>query len=207
YIPYGADPIKDADPNLVNRFDLAPGEFYFMMARMEPENNIEPVIMGYLQSSRQYPLVIVGNTNTRHGKYLVKKYKETSLKFLGPVYKPAIVDSLLVHNAFYFHGHSVGGTNPSLLQAIAAGCSIASHDNDFNRAVLGNDASYFTTPADITALINHPPPPAVLSGRRIRNHRKLEQDYSWEQIIDQYERLFTGRLRSRAPRLLAQPVS
>ncbi len=206
YIPYGADHIYDADAALLEPLNLQAGEFYFMMARLEPENNIETVIRGYLQSSMPYPLVIAGSTATRHGKYLEKKYRHPQIIFLGSVYQPALVDSLLFYNHYYFHGHSVGGTNPSLLQAMAAGCSIAAHDNDFNFAVLGEHANYFTNPADIASVIDQPPAPAILSGRRTRNHRKLEQEYSWEDIIDQYENLFAAQLRSRAHGLLTELV-
>ncbi len=206
FIPYGADMIGDADPRMLVSLQLTPGSYYLLMARMEPENNIEMVIKGFLASSVHYPLVIIGNTATSHGRYLLKKYSTDSIKFSGPVYEPAVVNSLLFYSHSYFHGHSVGGTNPSLLQAMAAGCTIAAHENDFNFSVLGNDGFYFSKPSDITSFLNHPPPPDIISSRRIENHHKLTQEYSWEHIIDQYENLFTSSLCSRAPRLLSQPV-
>ena len=98
-----------------------------LVARLEPENNIAMAIDGYLASEEngRRPLVIVGKTNTPHGKELVARYgKERSVRFIGGIYDFKKLNSIRKYSLAYFHGHSVGGTNPSLLEAMASGCFI-----------------------------------------------------------------------------------
>jgi glycosyltransferase involved in cell wall biosynthesis len=84
----------------------------------------------------------------------------------------------------------VGGTNPSLLEAMACGCNIASHDNCFNREILEADASYFSSPETVRDLLEAAIPAAILRRREEWNKEKILKRYNWEKIIGQYERLF-----------------
>ncbi|MEP7171716.1 MAG: glycosyltransferase family 1 protein, partial [Bacteroidota bacterium] len=91
----------------------------------------------------------------------------------------------------YFHGHSVGGTNPSLLEAMAAGTYIAAHDNVFNKHVLGKDAMYFSSPSDVKNIIdgfeNHNSQrPSFEAG----NVEKIKTFYNWDNITNMYEKMF-----------------
>ena len=92
----------------------------------------------------------------------------------------------------YFHGHSVGGTNPSLLEAMSSGTVIAAHHNIFNRSVLGNDAYYFSNPAEIAALINSPANDDEYRNMTENNHRKIREIYNWKNVVDHYEQFLVN---------------
>jgi glycosyltransferase involved in cell wall biosynthesis len=99
---------------------------------------------------------------------------------------------------YYFHGHSVGGTNPSLLEAMASSAFIVAHENEFNGAVLEGDALYFTTAVEVTDILNQ----KVTSHMRLNyvdaNRKKIEEFYTWENIINSYEDLFL-KLANKKP--------
>ena len=127
FLAYGADIHTDFNVDTLSEYDVTADNYYILIARLEPENNIEMAIQGYLKSNEngKKPLLIIGNTTTPHGKYLSGKYGHIdSVRFLGGIYNFKVLDDLRHFSSAYFHGHSVGGTNPSLLEAMAAGCFI-----------------------------------------------------------------------------------
>ena len=158
------------------------------------DNNIEMVIRGWMASGKSRPLVLMGNPANSFGQYLVKQYRHERLLFIGAIYEASVVNALRHYSALYLHGHSVGGTNPSLLEAMAAGCAIAAHDNPFNAAILGEDAAYFSTPEQITAFLDHPMDEALADERKRKNMLKIRTLYSWDKIIGDYEKVLAGCL-------------
>jgi glycosyltransferase involved in cell wall biosynthesis len=190
YIPYGADIPESFSDSYLADLSLQANQYYLLIARMEPENNIEMVIRGYLESGHNYPMIIIGNTQNKYGQFLFKKYASASVRFPGSIYDPALINSLRHFSALYFHGHSVGGTNPSLLEAMACSCNIAAHDNEFNRAVLSDDGFYFSTPLNIKNIINNPVAGADIADRKELNLEKIKKVYSWEKVINDYETIF-----------------
>ncbi len=192
YIPYGAHIPTAFDPAIPGRYGLDPNRYDLLMARMEPENNIEMIIRGWMDSGKARPLVLIGNPGNAFGKYLVSTYRHERLHFIGAVYTAEVVNALRHYSALYLHGHSVGGTNPSLLEAMACGCNIAAHDNPFNRAILGEDASYFSSAGAVKDLLDTDLTESVLRRNKERNGQKILELYNWEKIIGQYEELFAG---------------
>ena len=192
FIPYSATIFTNPDAGVLNKYQLKPGEYFMLMARMEPENNIEMILEGYTASKQPFPLLIIGDTSNRFGKYLSSRYRNSKIIFAGPVYDNATLDNLRHYSLRYFHGHSVGGTNPSLLEAMACNCNIAAHDNVFNNAVLGNDADYFINEKQIGQLLNIKSDPHTNQSRQKRNIEKLRALYYPGKIIDQYEKLIIG---------------
>ena len=190
YIPYGADIPESFSDSYLTDFNLQANQYYLLMARMEPENNIELVIHGYLESGHHYPLIIIGNMQNKYGQFLFRKYASASVRFPGGIYDYALINSLRHFSALYFHGHSVGGTNPSLLEAMACGCNIAAHDNEFNRAILIDDAFFFSTPQDIKNIINNLVAGVDIVDRKELNLEKIKKVYSWEKVINDYETIF-----------------
>jgi glycosyltransferase involved in cell wall biosynthesis len=89
----------------------------------------------------------------------------------------------------YFHGHSVGGTNPSLLEAMAAGCTIAAHDNIFNKAILNEQGLFFSDSKQVQAILNGVPDPAMLLEWKEKNLEKIKMLYNWDKIIGDYEKV------------------
>lgn len=193
FIPYGADIPDRFEEDIPEHMGLAAGSYMLVIARMEPENNIELILQGWMASDKERPLVLVGHTGNRFGRYLIERYRHDNLRFTGAIYDLQTLNALRHYSCLYFHGHSVGGTNPSLLEAMACSCAIAAHDNVFNRSVLGRDAFYFSSAMEVTSIIQNGPEGAGIAGFRERNLEKIALSYCWETIIDDYEKLFTSK--------------
>lgn len=198
FIAYGADIHTDFNVDTLSEYDVTADNYYILIARLEPENNIEMAIQGYLKSNEngKKPLLIIGNTTTPHGKYLSGKYGHIdSVRFLGGIYNFKVLDDLRHFSSAYFHGHSVGGTNPSLLEAMAAGCFILANDNIFNRSVLKDNAIYYNSPDEVTRILNDE---KCFSDKEVliaNNIQRISTDYSWERLVDQHEEYFKELLR------------
>lgn len=202
FLAYGADIHDDWNEALLQEFGLRANNYYLIVARLEPENNLVMAIDGYLKSTEKgkRPLIIVGKTNTPHGKELVKKYgNETSVHFLGGIYDFKKLDSVRHFSYAYFHGHSVGGTNPSLLEAMAAGCFMMANDNVFNRTVLKENALYYRTADDVCGLLNGIEDKVKERKELLvrRNWEEIKAVYSWEKLIDEHEKYFDWLLNQK----------
>jgi glycosyltransferase involved in cell wall biosynthesis len=149
-IPYGADRVGRADASLLSQYNLASGSYSIVIARPEPENNILEIVSAFSSRPRGSCLVVLGNyqaeKNAYHKRVLAAASDEVI--FPGAIYDPSIVAALRYYASLYIHGHSVGGTNPSLVEAMGAGAAVLAHDNRFNRWVAGPGAYYFGSTAD-----------------------------------------------------------
>jgi glycosyltransferase involved in cell wall biosynthesis len=159
------------------------------MARMEPENNIEMILDGFQLTDSSRKFMVIGNTHNHYGKCLVNKYKnDERILFAGGIFNERKVQSLVSCCRLYFHGHSVGGTNPSLIDAMAARAPIAAHFNPFTQAILKENAKFFGTAEDVRCILNAN---EYINNADIeRNYSTIEKYYRWETIIDQYEKFF-----------------
>lgn len=197
YIPYGAEVITQYDETVLSAYRIVAQQYSLLIARLEPENNMEMILDGYILSKDARPFLVIGNAETKYGKFLQKKYLNNNIHFLGGIYEKNVLDNLRYYSALYFHGHSVGGTNPSLLEAMGAQALIVAHDNPFNRAVLNDNAFYFKNKDEIASIVNEYQQLSeyekllLISNNRI----KIENEYSWESIISQYENLFQEILK------------
>ena len=198
FLAYGADIHTDFNVDTLSEYDVTADNYYILIARVEPENNIEMSIQGYLKSNEngKKPLLIIGNTTTPHGKYLSGKYGHIdSVRFLGGIYNFKVLDDLRHFSSAYFHGHSVGGTNPSLLEAMAAGCFILANDNIFNRSVLKDNAIYYNSPDEVTRILNDEKCFSDKEALIANNIQRISTHYSWERLVDQHEEYFKELLR------------
>jgi hypothetical protein len=194
FIPYGADPVEFFDSSHLEKYGVTKVNYLMLVARLEPENNIETIIDGHCMSSANFSLVVVGNHTTRHGKYLKDKYVDPRVRFIGGIYDKPRLDSLRHFSLAYFHGHSVGGTNPSLLEAMASQSFIIAHKNPFNESILGNSAMYFQSKGEVTTLIN------TIEDLRVKysnqfveeNFTKIKTLYNWNLIATKHEELFNN---------------
>ncbi|WP_165021092.1 DUF1972 domain-containing protein [Dysgonomonas sp. ZJ279] len=204
FLAYGANIHDDYNESLLTEFNLIADSYCLVIARLEPENNVEMVIKGYIDSNIiDKPLIVVGKTDTPHGKYLVEQYKDQiKIKFIGGVYDFKKINSIRYFSSVYFHGHSVGGTNPSLLEAMASNCFILAHDNIFNRSVLKTDALYFEDENSVTQLLNN----IDINNSSYRatfienNLNRIRCGYSWEKLVDDHEQYFI-RILAQSKRL------
>lgn len=192
-IPYGA-PIVETPPDtaILSEWGLIPQEYYLVVARIEPENHVREIVEGFKSSESSIPLVIVGNHNfgTAYANSLVLLADE-NVRFIGGIYDKEKLQALRYHSLAYFHGHSVGGTNPSLLEALGCGNLIIAHDNVYNREVTGEIGFYFKSPEDIPAL--------TLRVEQLTDEEKknlatkaisrIREKYDWDKIADSYLQL------------------
>ncbi|MEI8278330.1 MAG: DUF1972 domain-containing protein [Bacteroidota bacterium] len=196
FIAYGADIVTHTDVSVLKKYDLIPYQYAILIARMEPENNIEMIIKGYVQSGNLQPLVVVGKTDNYFGTYLKETYQaQNQIKFTGGIYDGDIINNLRYFSLLYFHGHSVGGTNPSLLEAMGCSALIAANDNVFNKAVLGNDALYFANTNDVARIAHDITEKSKHQLHIDNNIQKIRDHYNWPRIIDEYERVMLDSVR------------
>src|SRR5713101_3173416 len=154
-IPYGCEIVSSARPEELKSFGLEPGSYYLVLCRFEPENRIKEIIEGFLGSGTRTRLVLVGD-HVRKSAYVQSLVgrKSDRVLFTGPVYDTARVQALRFFCRAYLHGHSVGGTNPSLLEAMGCGNVVIANDNPFNREVLGGSGLFFSTTKEVSAGID-----------------------------------------------------
>jgi glycosyltransferase involved in cell wall biosynthesis len=189
YVPYGAEPFLQPDPSVLIKYKLMPQQYFLLIARMEPENNIEMIIKGHLASTHKYPLFVIGNITNKFGQYITGKYTTPTVRFSDAIYDQVELDNLRYYSSMYFHGHTVGGTNPSLLEAMACGCRLVAHDNQFNKAVLQEEADYFKDTWDIAEIINTPKSTSTIDRWKKTNMDKIRMIYNQEKIADAYEEI------------------
>ena len=189
YIPYGAEIMGVPNLDILNQYDLKLYDYDIVIARMEPENNIEMILKGFLHSKKERDLVIIGSLSTDFGQYISDKYQDKKIKYLGFVSGIDKLNTLRYFSNLYFHGHSVGGTNPSLLEAMASNSLICAHDNIFNKSILENDAFYFKNIEQISGLMD-----TKIKNKENElvnsNQVKIKNFYSWGKIADDYNRFF-----------------
>ncbi|MES2380175.1 MAG: DUF1972 domain-containing protein [Bacteroidota bacterium] len=189
YIPYGANAFVSTDFNSLISFNLNPKSYFIVIARFEPENNIETIIKGYLLSEATESLVIIGATHSKYATYLMHQYKSPRIIFTGAIYNINVLNNLRYYAKMYFHGHTVGGTNPSLLEAMASQVFICAHNNEFNKSVLEEDAMYFNDEREIAAIIQSDKSVEYIDKAINNNLKKIQEFYTWNNIIDAYEQL------------------
>ena len=191
FIAYGANLFTDPDPSSLQKFSLGENTYDLLIARMEPENNLEMILTAHQAAGHGRPLLLIGNYSNSFGSYLKTKYENEKTVFMGAVYDLVLLNNLRYFSQYYFHGHSVGGTNPSLLEAMASNALIVAHDNVFNRSILKEDAFYFKETADISTILQKKVAKNDYLDFLKHNTEKIINDYSWSHITDQLENFLT----------------
>jgi glycosyltransferase involved in cell wall biosynthesis len=195
-IPYGADAITNAPTAPVEALGLVPGQFMTVIARPEPENSLLEIVQGFSREKRGITLVVLGNyRDTEAYHRAVKSAASQEVRFVGAIYDKSVVQALRFHSAAYVHGHQVGGTNPSLVEALGAGNAVIAHDNRFNRWVLGEGALYFDGADGFAAcLATFVSAPEQQMRMRAQGQQRFTEDFTWPHVLAQYERLLTSYL-------------
>ena len=204
YIPYGASLRHREKKEILMRFGLLPKNYFLLMARMEPENNIDTILQGFQKSRSEKQFLVIGNIATPYGRTITRRYADDKrIIFAGSIFDQDLVHTLRKNAILYFHGHSVGGTNPSLLEAMASRSHIAAQDNCFNKDILQQDAHYFTTAADVKKLIEDPVDVRADKWKE-NNYRKIQEQFDWEKVIDQYEEFICNSYGKRKSKSLRE---
>lgn len=201
-IPYGAEPVDAADLKPLEQWSLVPSEFLTVIARAEPENSLLEIVQGFSAQPRGVKLVVLGNYDKAHAyQRSVLDAASAEVVFTGAVYDKTIVQSLRYHSLAYVHGHQVGGTNPSLVEALGASNAIIAHDNRFNRWVAGDGAVYFSDAASFSSvlqdLLEAPASRAALSAA---SRARFDAEFTWPAVLDQYEELLLATTQAASPR-------
>lgn len=192
-IPYGAERIDHAPLDPILSLGLQPQRYCTVIARPEPENSLLEIVRGFSRKKRGMTLAVLGRyepANPYHRAVLDAASEE--VRFLGPIYDKLVLNSLRLHCAAYVHGHQVGGTNPSLVEALGAGNAVIARDNRFNRWVAGNSAVYF---ADEEACsqrfdeLSAEGAESQLAQMREASRRRHAEVFTWNTVLAQYEQL------------------
>ncbi|MGD0734807.1 MAG: DUF1972 domain-containing protein [Terracidiphilus sp.] len=191
-IAYGADPVTNPDRSAIESLGLEAGGYMTLIARPIPENSISEIVSGFSARERGHKLVVLGayqpDTDAYHR--LVRECASAEVIFAGPIYDKRIVQAIRYFGVAYLHGHTVGGTNPSLVEAMAAGNAIIARDNLYNRWVAGEGALYFQTSSEVDQLVS-----SLLENPALRDSlgssakSRYDAEFTWERIVGQYEEL------------------
>jgi glycosyltransferase involved in cell wall biosynthesis len=195
-IPYGADEIfKDGDFEIRRLYGLAEHSYALVIARPEPENSILEIVRAFSNKTRGINLVILGNYDG-HGNAYHRSIIEAAsdeVIFLGAIYDKYLVASLRANAKIYVHGHQVGGTNPSLVEALAAGNAIIAHDNKYNRWVAGDGAVYFNSVEKCSEFfdklnLNN----SLTTELGTKGRQRHNADFLWSNVLSSYESLLSA---------------
>jgi glycosyltransferase involved in cell wall biosynthesis len=193
-IPYGAHAITDAPTSPLEDYGLEPGQYLTLIARPLQDNSVLELVRGFSARARGRRLAVLGSYS-RHVPYHreVMAAASDEVDFLGAVYDADVVAALRFHGTGYLHGHTVGGTNPSLVEALAAANPVIAHDNEYNRWVAGPAARYFRSADDVdrqlTTLLENPSLNEEMSRLALL---QWHERFRWGRICEQYEQLLTA---------------
>jgi glycosyltransferase involved in cell wall biosynthesis len=195
-IPYGAEAVTSAPDEVLKRYELTSKGYYLLIARPEPENSILEIVRAFSANGKSRQLLVLGDYSG-DGQYKRKVLAAagSNVRFAGAIYDREVVRALRFHARGYIHGHRVGGTNPSLVESLAAGNAIIAHDNRFTRWVAGPKARYFTETKDLEEILNfldqNPSELAEMEEASLARHK---EDFEKEKVLTAYEALLLRAL-------------
>lgn len=201
-IAYGANIRESKNPELINQWGLQPNTYYLIVGRLIPDNNADLIVREFVASQSTKKLVIVGDVPYSDAyASAIKSVKDPRMVFTGYVNDQNLLAELY-HNCFaYFHGHEFGGTNPTMLKALAYGCAICALDTVFNREMLNNDeyGLFFSKKKGYleSLILSIEAEPGKLITYKQKSRTRIAENYTWKKITDQYDSLFKSMARRR----------
>lgn len=174
---------------------VAPREYFLIVSRLIPENSLEVMLDGFRRSRTSKRLVVVGAATYRDAfqdRLEAIAASDARIHLAGQMSDQTLLKELWCNCYAYLHGHSVGGTNPALLRAMGYRSCVLARDTVFNREVLADTGLFFAAdPAEVAELIDRvDESPADAAAMRVRARTRVRETYTWENVVDQYERLF-----------------
>lgn len=196
-IPYGSDEITQADPAPLADLGLEPDRYLVSIARIEPENSILEMVKGAAALPEGFKVVVLGKFDPENAyQNAVKAAGAGRVLFPGAIYDQSIVKALRFYARAYLHGHQVGGTNPSLVEALGAGNAVLAHDNRFNRWTAGPDQFFFTDAESAAQNMCILCEDTEAVGRAKTAARARHQEkFQWCKILSAYEEVLKGQLQ------------
>jgi len=201
YIAYGAKVFTNPVEEILKEYQVEKHQYHMIMARFEPENNIETILDGIVLAGHETTVLVLGNHNTKYGNHLKDKFNSFKpIRFIGAEFDINKLNNLRYFSNFYFHGHSVGGTNPSLLEAMASKAFIIAHNNHFNKAILKENGYYFSNSADVKNGLD-----TIKKKDNLQliqnNFEAIENEFNWDKINGEYLQLFEECLSKSKARI------
>lgn len=189
-IAYGADHVEKIplSTQVKEKYKLPDG-YAFKVCRIEPENNIHVILEAFKET--ELDLVIIGNWNkSDYGIHLLKEYNTyKNIHLLQPIYNQNVLNQIRSNCKVYIHGHSAGGTNPSLVEAMALELPIIAYGVNYNKATTHNKAIYFNDKHSLKYIISRLDKNSLYD--IAKNMKVLAQEhYTWQSISSQYSKLF-----------------
>lgn len=192
-IGYGAQVLRDLADDRLAEAGLTSRGYHLVVARFEPENHVEMIVRAYRSSAATLPLVVVGSApyaDEYTARIEQMAAADGRVVLLGGVWDQELLDQLYGHARLYLHGHSCGGTNPSLLRAMGAGAAVGAFDVVFNREVLGQHGMFFDDDATLRELLDAAEAfPAHHRAIGTWLQYRIDTVYRWEEVADGYEQL------------------
>lgn len=205
FIAYGAETRKskltDDDPKLTAWYKekgLSSKSYYLVVGRFVPENNYETMIREFMKSHSKRDFALITNVSDKFLEELKEKThfdQDSRIKFVGTVYDKELLMKIRENAYGYFHGHEVGGTNPSLLEALGSTDLNLLLDVGFNREVAEDSALYWTKQSgNLASLIDQADHMSAdkISSLGEKSSRRIAEAYSWQHISDKYSQVFLG---------------
>ncbi len=198
-IPYGAPNVASGDESILAVYGLEKNKYSIVIARPEPENSFLEIVSAFSKKKRDQKLVVLGTFTPESHPYhkAVMDAASDEVLFPGAIYDFEKVGALRLFSRFYIHGHQVGGTNPSLVEALGAGCAVIAHDNQFNRWVAANGAHYFSDIDALSAFFETDYlDDEFVSKRKEQSKQQFMERFQWDDILAQYETLLLKYTRN-----------
>ena len=206
FIPYGAEVIYPGADRL-GKQDLVRRDYHLVVARFEPENHVVEAVQAYRISDESRPLMVVGSSPYSH--WYTQRVEDAAkgdarIRLVGAIYDQELLNQLYANCRTYIHGHSVGGTNPSLLRAMGAGAPVMAFDCVFNREVLADKGLFWSSVQDLTDYFDEVANSEIgddIDGRLTQLSRmgqeRITRDYSWDAVARDYERVLKAVLAEK----------
>ncbi len=195
-VPYGADRVVAAPAHALQSLGVQADDYGLVIARPEPENSILEIVRAWSSVPRGRPLLVLGAYERDHAYHrAVQAAAGSEVRFPGAIYDAAVVQALRHHARIYIHGHTVGGTNPSLVEALGAGSPVLAHDNAFNRWVAGPGACFFRDETScaqaLSALLDDH---VALGAMREASYARHAEAFTWDRVLPAYEQVLLHTL-------------
>lgn len=195
-IPYGSENVIAADNSVISIYGIKPDNFFTVIARPEPENSILEIVRAFSRQHRDAKLVVLGTYEEKNAYHrTVLSAASDEVIFPGAIYDKAMLRSLRLFSIAYVHGHQVGGTNPSLVEALGAGNAVIAHDNSFNRWVAGSAAMFFANEDECDQQFSQ-----ILGSSltkedlRVAARQRWKEEFTWPNVLKSYQDLFENAL-------------
>ena len=204
-IPYGAEVIEPGSDRLTE-LGVIRRDYHLVVARLEPENHVLEAVHGYTLSEETRPLLVVGSAP--YSQWYIDRVEEVaagqpSVRLLGSVYDADLLNQLYANARTYVHGHSVGGTNPSLLRAMGAGAPVLAYDCEFNREVTAERAFFWHDAESLAVILDEVAEGEIdeeLAEMSAAGCERIAQHYQWDAVTDDYQALIHELADMRKPK-------